>query len=306
MQPVMVFFFFGGGNSGLLLLLFFVLPLIIGGLVSMAGARRAQALQSAPDPQALESVRRTADEDVTRYGEDLQRLDIDVTGQPLDDAARQDYQRALDCYEAAKEGVAAIRTPDEIRHVASTLEDGRYAIACVKARLAGEPLPVRRPPCFFNPQHGPSAEDVSWAPPGGVRRDVPACPADAERVRAGAEPDVRTVQVGPQRMPYWQAGPAYSPWVQGYFGAYAMSGLLPAFMIGSLMGGAFTGWGSDFDSGGGGGDGGGGDYGGDGGGGEYGGDGGGGDYAGGDFSGGDFGGGDFGGGDFGGGDFGGF
>ena len=124
-------------------------------------------------------------------------------------------------------------------------------MACVCARLAGQPLPVRRPPCFFSPQHGPSTEDVEWAPPGGVPRTVPACAADAERVRAGAEPHVRTVMVGPQRVPYWDAGPAYSPWVMGYFGAYAAAGMLPAFMIGSLMGGAFTGWGGSegFDTG---------------------------------------------------------
>ena len=296
------------------LLLLLLFGILVAGYVSSQSSRRAKALEAAREDEQLDAVRRTADEDITRYGEDLQRFDIEVTGHPLDEAARQDYQRALDCYESAKQGVAAIRTPDEIRHVASTLEDGRYAIACVQARLAGEPLPVRRAPCFFNPQHGPSTEDVPFAPPGAVSRDVPACAADAERVRAGAEPDVRTVQVGPQRMPYWQAGPAYSPWVQGYFGSYAIAGMLPAFMIGSLLGGGFTGWGGDFDAGydqgydqgldagqdgGGGAEGG---DGGDGGGGDYG--GGGGDYGGGgDFGGG---GGDFGGGDFGGGDFGGF
>ena len=233
--------------TGLTLLILFLAILAIG----MASARRSRAVEQARDTEALESVRRTADEDVTRFGEELQRLDVDVTGHELDEATRQDYQRALDCYDGAKQTIDAVQTPDEIRHVTTTLEDGRYAVACVRARLAGEPLPVRRAPCFFNPQHGPSTEDVAWAPPGGVRREVPACAADAERVRAGAEPDVRTVMVGAQRLPYWQAGPAYSPWVQGYFGAYAVSGLLPAFMIGSLMGGAFDGWGGadGFDAG---------------------------------------------------------
>ena len=175
----------------------------------------------------LEGVRRTADEDVTRFGEELQRLDVDVAGHDLDAATQQDYQRALDSYEDAKAAVAAVQSPDEIRHVTSVLEDGRYAVASVRARLDGEALPQRRPPCFFNPQHGPSVGDVSWTPPGGEPRDVPVCAADAERIRQGAEPDIRTVMVGPQRVPYWQAGPAYSPWVQGYFGSYALSGLLP-------------------------------------------------------------------------------
>ena len=59
--------------------------------------------------------------------------------------------------------------PDHIKAVTTALEDGRYAMACVLARENGEPLPIRRPPCFFNPQHGPSVLDVDWAPAGGER-----------------------------------------------------------------------------------------------------------------------------------------
>jgi hypothetical protein len=127
------------------------------------------------------------------------------------------------------------------------------------------------------------------------------CAADAERVEAGADPDIRTVMHGPQRVPYWQGGPAYSPWAQGYFGSYASSGLLPGFLIGSMLspGFGFGGWdtgydgdGGGFDGGDGGGDG--GDFGGGDGGGFDGGgfDGGGGGFDGGGFDGGGF---DFGG-----------
>ena len=252
----------------------------------------------------LESVKRTADEDITKFGEELQSLDLDMTGKDLGEGARQDYQRALDSYESAKEAVGAVTQADQIRHVMEILDDGRYAMACVRARVNGEPLPQRRPVCFFNPQHGPSVEDVTWAPPGGAPRQVPACAADAERVKAGAEPDVRKVMVGPQRVPYWQAGPAYAPYAQGMFGG--VGGIATGLFVGTLLGGAMGGWGGNYDGsyadgyqdgmnadgGDGGGDGGGYD----------GGDGGG--YNGGGYDGG-FGGGDWGGGDFGGGDFGG-
>ncbi|MDP9444636.1 MAG: hypothetical protein M3P83_09935, partial [Actinomycetota bacterium] len=152
-----------------------VFLLIIGGFVLVATWRQRQrqgALEAEQTAQ-LTAVKRAAEEDVTRFGEELQRLDVDVSGQGLDDAARQDYQRALDSYDAAKDSLAAVRQPEEIRHVTQVLEDGRYAIACVQARLAGEPLPQRRPPCFFNPAHGPSTTDVAWAPPGGQPRHVP-------------------------------------------------------------------------------------------------------------------------------------
>ena len=114
----------------------------------------------------LEGVRRTADEDVNEIRRGAERLDVDVAGHDLDAATQQDYQRALDSYEDAKAAVTAVQSPDEIRHVTSVLEDGRYAVASVRARLNGEALPQRRPPCFFNPQHGPSVGDVSWTPPG--------------------------------------------------------------------------------------------------------------------------------------------
>ena len=40
-------------------------------------------------------------------------------------------------------------------------------------------------------------------------------------------------------MPYWQAGPAFAPWAGGFFGA----GLLPGLFVGSMLGGAFGGFG---------------------------------------------------------------
>ena len=128
---------------------------------------------------------------------------------------QQDYREPWMRTNNSKMSLDAVTKPDQIKHVTEILEDGRYAVACVKARIAGEPLPVKRPPCFFNPAHGPSSQDVEWAPPGGVLRSVPACPADAERVLAGADPYIRTVQVGAQRVPYWEAD-GLPPWAPGY------------------------------------------------------------------------------------------
>jgi hypothetical protein len=296
-----------------------VLLLVIAGVVIVVRAvsrnneRKALEQRQAAD---LAAVRRVAEEDVTRFGEELQRLDTEMLTSTLDEPTRQDYQRALDSYEGAKESLTRAERPEDMKHVTEALEDGRYAVACVLARRDGRDLPQRRPPCFFNPAHGPSTSDIEWAPPGGRPRQVPVCAADADRVQHGAEPDIRTVPQGVGRVPYWQAGPAYSPWASGYFGGFAMSGLLPTFMLMTLLsptwdGGAVEGGDTDFGSGdgAGGGDGDGGaddgDY-GDGGG-DSGGDSGGYDAGGGGDSGGwDFGGNDGGGWDAGGGDFGGF
>jgi hypothetical protein len=273
-----------------------VLLLVIGVVVfasQQVAQRRRRAELESREASELAAVSTVTEEDVTRFGEELQRLDSDMLTAQLDEAARQDWQRALDSYESAKESLRLATRKDDIKHVTEALEDGRYAVACVTARVEGRPLPTRRPPCFFNPAHGPSTTDIEWAPPGGQQRQIPVCAADEDRVQQGAEPDIRTVRQGAGRVPYWQGGPAYSPYASGYFGGYAMSGLLPGFLLGSMLA---PGWGGEdlsggadgFDTGGGeGGDGGGFDDGG--GGSDFGGDGGGFDGGGFDF-GGDFGG----------------
>lgn len=197
--------------------------------------RAVETQQQEALTQQLNASLRATEEDVTKFGEELQRLDSDVAGHPLDEAMRQDYTRALDAYDHAKDSLAAVKRPDEVRFVTEILEEGRYAIACVKARVAGDPLPAKRPPCFFNPAHGPSSQNVDWAPPGGSVRSVPACPADAERVLAGAEPYIRTVQVGAQRVPYWQGGQEYAPWAQGYYSNWRGSTMIRDIAVGALV-----------------------------------------------------------------------
>ncbi len=212
-----------------------VAALLVGAVVK-ANQRKALERREAE----LAPVRKLAFEDVTALGEELQQLDFDLAGDRLDPGANADYQRALDDYESAKAAADTITEPEQIKHVTEILEDGRYAMACVRARVDGRALPTRRPPCFFDPRHGLSVEDVAYTPPGGAQRDVPACALDAERVRAGAEPDIRKVMVGSRRVPYWQGGRAYQPYAAGYFGAF---GPMDWMFMGLLFGGGFDGLG---------------------------------------------------------------
>ena len=218
-----------------LLVVLVLLAVVLGlvGWTSKVGKQRALARKNAE----LEPVRKLAFEDVTALGVELQELDLELAGRELDGGQRADYQRALDAYESAKTASDNIAEPEHVRHVTEILEDGRYAIACVRARVAGEALPTRRPPCFFDPRHGLSVEDVPWTPPGGAQRDVPACALDAERVRAGAEPDSRMVMVGSQRVPYYQGGRAYQPYAAGYFGGFGpMDWMFMGLMFGGFGG----------------------------------------------------------------------
>ena len=69
---------------------------------------------------------------------------------------------------------------------------------------------------------------------------MPACALDVERVRAGAEPDIRKVMVGAQRVPYWQGGKAYQPYAAGYYGAF---GPMQWMFMGMLFSGGLNGMG---------------------------------------------------------------
>ncbi|MGA9746892.1 MAG: hypothetical protein WBQ50_05505 [Nocardioides sp.] len=179
--------------------------------------RRGQREQ---DTEDLSGVRVLAEEDVTRLGEELTRLDGAV--ERLDEEGRLDYQRALDAYEAAQRMVPRLYRADEISGVVDTLTDGRYALARVRSRLEGGPSPDRRTPCFFDPGHGPAARDVLYTAPGRGTRTVPACAQDAARVAEGDVPSVRTVRIGQRTLPYWEAGAA----VMAYERDHAVGGHL--------------------------------------------------------------------------------
>src|SRR3954447_5525663 len=126
-----------GGMSSLLLLI-----LIVGGAWLIARAVNQSTQRKALERRRgedLEAVRRVSDEDVTRFGEELQRLDSDLLTETLDEPTRQDYQRALDSYESAKDSMTRLTRSEDVTHVTEALEDGRYAVACVRARVAGRP-----------------------------------------------------------------------------------------------------------------------------------------------------------------------
>src|SRR5581483_7129433 len=129
-------------------------------VVTRIAKQRQLAAQQQRLAIAMEPVKKLTFEDMTALGDELQRLDLDVSGRVLDDGARADYQRALDAAENAKTASEAIARPEDIKHVPSIVEDGRYAIACVQARVNNLPLPPRRPACFFDPRHGISVADV--------------------------------------------------------------------------------------------------------------------------------------------------
>ncbi|MFL6116578.1 MAG: hypothetical protein ACJ786_35260 [Catenulispora sp.] len=225
-----------GGGGALIGIL--VLAVIAGGAFLAVSSRKKKRAKQRREAE-LAGLKRAVDEDITAYGEVLDALDFSPGDPAATDDMRRDYSKALDQYEAAKAAAAAARRPEDMKNVTEALDEGRFALATLDARRRGTPLPERRPPCFFDPRHGPSVGEVTWAPPGGAPREVPACAADMTRVDSGQQPRVREVETAYGPQPYYNAGPAYGPWAGGYFGG----DVLPALMIGTMMGSMFGGFG---------------------------------------------------------------
>ncbi|MDO5066150.1 MAG: hypothetical protein Q4D96_02570 [Propionibacteriaceae bacterium] len=186
------------------------------------------------EPEMTEAARASLDADITRFGDELRELDLDVVGYELDSTAQEKYTEALDAYENAKQAMNMARLASDATAVAHILEEGRYAMACVRAGARGEPMPERRPPCFFDPSHGPSTRNVMWTPDGGTAREVPACALDAARVTSGANPHIRMVQQGHHAVPYWQ-DQGHAAYARGYYephlGSHAVDGMVKGALV---------------------------------------------------------------------------
>ncbi len=272
----------GGGPSGVGLLAF--VGVAGAGVAGLIGYTKHKARKR--NELATAKVRKTLDEDITAFGEALDHLDVELSDPRLSADGLDDLQAALDQYELAKRAATAMGSPEEASTVTAALDEGRWRLARVQARLDGTPLPDHRPPCFFDPRHGLSTTDVSFAPSGGMVRDVPACAACAIAVNSGSDPATRMVESAAGARPYYDSGREYAGYTSGYYRSNAdlISTVFMATMIGNmLVGPAYFGAASGM--GGGAGDGNfGGDFGGGGGGWADG--GGGGGWSGGDFGGG--------------------
>ena len=266
-----------------------LLVVVLGGLFIWRPRRQRRQRE-------LAEAKAAAQDDLLALNNRITDHENDVSVQSNPEAAAE-QAAALAAYERGTAALDAARRPDDMRAVSRNIAEGQYRLACAEALANGQPKPGRRPMCFFDPRHGMSVTDVSWAPPdGGPSRMVPVCIDDERRIDQGIQPELRTVQDSSGgRVAYVNSG--FAP---AYWGGFGYGGaMLGGFLLGEALAsppifineygygdpGYYDG-GNNF---------GGGDFGGNGGGG----------FGGGDFGGGDFGGGDFGGGDdnFGGGDF---
>lgn len=138
-------------------------------------------------------------------------------------------RRVLDLVEEARhrldatEGTARMDTLSEVEDVVRRLADARYQLLAIDALRRGEPVPERTAPCFFDPRHGPSTTERSFAPEGGAERPVPVCGRCAEGLDAGQRPATRELTVDGTTKPYWDWDRYSRPYVNGYWQRHTFS-----------------------------------------------------------------------------------
>jgi hypothetical protein len=101
--------------------------------------RRAKKKKAERERAALDQLRTVVDEDITAFGEELERLDFSPTDPSATDAMRTDYTHALDAYDRAKSLMAAATRPDDVRPVTEALEDGHAGGPTQRRAAAGAP-----------------------------------------------------------------------------------------------------------------------------------------------------------------------
>jgi hypothetical protein len=197
----------GGGGSGTAA----VVGAVVGGIAAFAAAVAGLVVlrRRWRRTEGLRQARRAVRDDLAYLAEDARELER----RGLSPDAEAAYASALACYERAERASDRARSPADLEPVAATVAEGRYELARASALLAGREPPERRPPCFFDPRHGPAVREVEWS-----SRVVAACEADARRIDRGAEPETRHVLANGKRVPYWSAPPAFDGWRTGYYG----------------------------------------------------------------------------------------
>ncbi|WP_146063562.1 hypothetical protein [Streptomyces sp. SM11] len=189
---------------------------------------------------------RELEAEVTAFGELLAEHSFAPGDPGTPSKAVDDWARALDAYDAASR---ALHRRKQVKVVPQLLQQGMDALVDLEARVAGEPLPQRLPPCFFDSRHGQATTEARWAPSGGAKRLIAVCAADGVRLRedsphlfSGHPASADEVDSLPLR----PAGDLPLPWaigllalLFGYAAALAAAGDGPGAVVALIAAGAF-------------------------------------------------------------------
>jgi hypothetical protein len=201
---------------------------VLGWVVGVGGALIAGAFGISA--WARRRRRRREDAEVTdalRPGlnEEVIALEQQVGALPASDTADVSARtrKVLDLVEEARHRLddpLRSDTPSEIEEVVTRLADARYELVAIAALRAGQPVPERTAPCFFDPRHGPSVAERPFTPSYGSEREVPVCAQCRDTLDAKQTPAVYEIAVGGTTKPYWDWDRISRPYVNGYWNRF--------------------------------------------------------------------------------------
>ena len=161
--------------------------------------------------------RALAQADVVAFHERLDAVRSRLGGAVVADAVTEHQRAAAAALAAAEEHLRAADTSDELVAAVGLLAAGRQRLAHVEAYVVADSAPADRPPCLFDPAHGPSLTDATWTSLRYGTRRVPVCLQDTALLAAGVPPDCRRVPVDGRTVAYWEAWDVVAPYLLGYF-----------------------------------------------------------------------------------------
>lgn len=80
----------------------------------------------------------------------------------LPGTADPDLDAAINASECAALILKAARNSESLPLISPAVAEGWYRLARAQARAVGQPLPERRPMCYFDSRHGMAVTDVTW------------------------------------------------------------------------------------------------------------------------------------------------
>lgn len=171
--------------------------------------RRAKA-----EAEVVEVLQPPLNEEVVELSQTVSALP--PSGDPDSEVAEATL-KVLDLVEQARHRIDTLRTGADATEITSRLADARYQLTVIEALRAGQPVPDRTPPCFYDPRHGPSTTSVDYRPESGATREVHACQACADMVAAEQDPPIRMIEKSGRLRFYWEVDTASKAYLDGYW-----------------------------------------------------------------------------------------
>jgi hypothetical protein len=190
-----------GGGSGI-----FILVAIVGGLVLLVwfAMRKSKKSSAASHARQVDTART----EIRSQLDAMANILLEITDLVSASTTSQDdtyLRQASATYTEAEEAYGVATDLRALEDLADRLGEARWQLDAAAAIASGKEPPPQPPQeqryqCFFDPTHGNATETAEIVTPAG-RKTVRVCKEDAEKLRRGAQPQPRMIDVQGQRVP---------------------------------------------------------------------------------------------------------